>query len=80
MRAVIAGGPCDQDLRLGEQQRAVTVGLDLKLPDIGAQPCLVLCRTDAGMHREDRGHYGESKQRQRGGYGRDFLAVEVIKS
>ena len=34
---VVAGGPGDQDLRFGEQQRAQAVGLDLQLGDVGAQ-------------------------------------------
>ena len=37
---VVAGGPGDQDLRFGEQQRAQPVGLDLQLGDVGAQPDL----------------------------------------
>ena len=37
LRPVVARRPGDQDLRLGEQQRAQAVGLHLQLGDVGAQ-------------------------------------------
>ena len=37
LRAIVACGPRDQNLRLGEQQCAQTVGLDLQVLDVGAQ-------------------------------------------
>ncbi|MHC2411284.1 hypothetical protein ACVJGC_003875 [Bradyrhizobium diazoefficiens] len=77
LRAVVARRPGDQDLRLGEQQRAEAVGLELQFPDPRAQPRLVLRRAHARTHQQDRGHYREAEQRKRGGEHRKFLPVEV---
>jgi len=77
LRAIIARGPGDQDLRLGEQQRAEAVRLELQLPDPGLQPRLVLRRADAYPHQQDRGHHREAEQGERGRQHRDLLPVEV---
>jgi hypothetical protein len=77
LRAVVAGRPGDQDLRLGEQQRAEAVGLELQFPDACAQPRLVVRRAHARAHQQDRGHDREAEQRERGGQHREFLPVEV---
>ncbi len=76
-RAVVAGRPGDQDLRLGEQQRAVAVGLQLQALDHRMQPGFALRGADAGVHQQDRRQHGKAEQRQRCGQDRDFLAVEV---
>ena len=77
LRAIVARRPRDQDLRFGEQQRAKAVGLDLQIPDVGAQPRLVAGRADPRAHQQDRGHHRKAEQRQRGGQHREFLAVEI---
>ena len=76
-RAVVAGGPRDQDLRLGEQQRAVAVGLQLQPLDLAMQPRFALRGADAGVHQQDRGQHGKAEQGERRGQHRDFLPVEV---
>ena len=76
LRAIVAGRPRDQDLRLGKQQRAETVGLDLQALNVGAQPRFVVGGADAGPHQQDRRHHGETEQRQSRRQHRDFLTIE----
>ena len=64
-------------MRLGEQQRAQPVGLNLQFGDVGAQADLGAGRLEAGAHHQDRGHDGKAEQRQCGGKDRDFLMIEV---
>ena len=77
LRPVVARGPGNQDLRFGEQQRAVAVGLDLQGLDVGTQPRLVFRRAHPRAHQQDRRHHREAEQRQRRGQHREFLAVEI---
>ena len=77
LRAIVARRPRDQDLRLGEQQRAETVGLDLQALDVGAQPRLVVGGADPGAHQQDRRHHRKAEQRQRRRQHRDFLTIEI---
>ena len=77
LRPVVAGGPGNQDLRLGEQQRAQAVGLDLQLGDVGAQPDFDPGGPNPGSHQQDRGHDGKAEQRQRCRQHREFLMIEV---
>ena len=76
-RAVVAGGPRDQDLRLGEQQCAVAVGLELQALDHCMQPRFAFRGADAGVHQQDRRQHGKAKQGQRRGQHRHFLPVEL---
>ena len=77
LRTIVAGGPGDQNLGLGEQQRAEAVGLALQALDIGAQPRLVSCRADPRAHQQDRRHDRKAEQRQRRRQRRDLLAVQI---
>ena len=71
---VVARGPGDQDLRLGEQQRAQPVGLHLQVGDVGAQAEFRPGGANARAHQQDRRHHGKAEQRQRRRQRRKFLA------
>ena len=79
LRAIVARGPGDQDLRLREQERAEAVGLQLEFPDAGAQPRLIVGGPHARAHQQDRRNDGEAEQGERRRQHRDFLPVEVQK-
>ena len=74
---VVARGPGDQDLRLGEQERAQPVGLHLQVGDVGAQVEFRLAGANARAHQQDRRHHGKAEQRQRRRQRRKFLVIEV---
>ena len=74
---VVAGGPGDQDLGLGEQERAQPVGLYLQVGDIGAQVEFHLAGPNARAHQQDRRQHGKAEQRQRRRQRGKFLVIEV---
>ena len=61
LRTVVAGGPGDQHLRLGEQQRAEPVGFDLQALDVAAQPRLAGGGAQPGAHQQDGGEHREAE-------------------
>ncbi|KAH2814767.1 hypothetical protein KXV85_004676, partial [Aspergillus fumigatus] len=75
-RPVIAGGPGDQHLRLGEQQRAQPIGLRRQLVDLGAQLGFVGGRARPVAHQKDRRDHREAEQRHRGGENGKLLVAE----
>ena len=77
MGPVVACGPGDQDLGLGEQKRAQPVGLYLQVCDVGAEAELGSGRPDPGTHQEDCGHHGKADQGERRRQRREFLVIEV---
>ena len=76
-RPVIAGGPGDQHLRLGEQQRAQPIGLRRQLVDLGAQLGFVGGRARPVAHQKDRRDHREAEQRHRGGENGKLLVAEI---
>ena len=74
---VVAGHPGDQDLGLGEQQRAQPVGLHLQVGNVGAQAGFGSGGANARPHQQDCGDDGKADQRQRRCQRRKFLMVEV---
>ena len=78
LRTIVAGGPGDQDLRFGEQQRAEAVGLDSAGRWISerSRASFLAARTRVRISRIAATTEKPSK-RQRRGQHRDFLVVEV---
>ena len=77
LRTVVAGGPGDQNLGFGEQQRAEAVGLTLQALNFGAQPHLACRRADPRTHEQDSRHDRKAEQRQRRRQRRDLLVVQI---
>ncbi|MGY4305002.1 hypothetical protein ACVIJ6_002245 [Bradyrhizobium sp. USDA 4369] len=76
LRAMAAGRPGDQDLRLGKQQRAVAIGLQLQRGDIGTQPRFLACGCQPRAHQRHGGDHREAKQRQHRRHLGDVLTAQ----
>ncbi len=76
LRTIVAGGPGNQNLGFGEQQRAEAIGLALQALNFGAQPRFVSCCADPRTHQQDSRHDRKAEQRQRRRQRRDLLVVQ----
>jgi len=77
VRAVVAGGPRNQHLRFGEQQRAVAVGFRLQGVEVGLEAAFVGGGAHPRAHQQNGGEHGEACHAGRQQHRHDAALVEI---